>query len=72
MTQSYTQKMEQKALDQNLSFEALMENEVSNIPLKKYASIKDVVDGIVALLGPISNHMTGQNIILDGGFNKAY
>ncbi|NRF30660.1 SDR family oxidoreductase [Vibrio coralliilyticus] len=72
MTQSYTQKMEQKALDQNLSFEELMENEVSNIPLRKYASVTDVIDGILALLGPISNHMTGQNIVLDGGFNRAY
>ena len=72
MTQSYTQKMEQKALDQNLSFEELMENEVSNIPLRKYASVTDVIDGIVALLGPIANHMTGQNIVLDGGFNRAY
>ncbi|AIW22700.1 SDR family oxidoreductase [Vibrio coralliilyticus] len=72
MTESYTEKMKNKASDQNISFEQLMENEVSNVPLRKYASIDDVVGAVLALLGPLSNHMTGQNIMLDGGFFKGY
>ncbi len=72
MTESYTEKMKNKALSQNISFDELMKNEVSNVPLQKYASIEDVVGSIVALLGPLTNHMTGQNIMLDGGFFKGY
>lgn len=72
MTESYTKKMRDKAEAQGISFEDLMVNEVANIPLKKYASVDDVTEAVIALLGPLANHMTGQNILLDGGFNKAY
>lgn len=72
MTQSYTDKMHQKALSNGLDFDTHMKNEVSNIPLQKYASVDDVTDSVIALLGPLANHMTGQNILLDGGFSKAY
>lgn len=72
MTESYTQKMRDKAEAQGVSFEEFMVSEVANIPLKKYATVNDVTESIVALLGPLANHMTGQNILLDGGFNKAY
>jgi len=72
MTESYTNKMHAKAKANNLSFEKLMEDEVSNIPLQKYASVDDVTSAILALMGPLSNHMTGQNILLDGGFNRSY
>ncbi|CAH7346758.1 hypothetical protein VCHA44O286_50066 [Vibrio chagasii] len=72
MTESYTQKMRDKAEVQGISFEDLMVNEVANIPLRKYASVDDVTEAVIALLGPLANHMTGQNILLDGGFNKAY
>lgn len=72
MTESYTQKMRDKAEAKGVSFEEFMVSEVANIPLKKYATVNDVTESIVALLGPLANHMTGQNILLDGGFNKAY
>ena len=72
MTESYTNKMVIKSQEQGMSFDDLMENEVSNVPLRKYASIDDVVGAVIALLGPLTNHMTGQNILLDGGFFKGY
>lgn len=72
MTESYTNKMHAKAKHNNVSFEQQMAEETSNIPLKKYASVQDVVDAVNGLLGPLSNHMTGQNILLDGGFFKGY
>jgi len=72
MTESYTEKMQKKAMSQGLSFEELMNNEVSNVPLRKYASVEDVVNAVQSLLGPLANHMTGQNILLDGGFFKGY
>jgi 3-oxoacyl-[acyl-carrier protein] reductase len=72
MTESYTNKMEQKAQANGVNFETQMQSETNNIPLRKYASVQDVVDAVSALLGPLSNHMTGQNILLDGGFFKGY
>ncbi|OAJ94059.1 SDR family oxidoreductase [Vibrio bivalvicida] len=72
MTESYTNKMHAKAELNGVSFEQQMAEETSNIPLKKYASVQDVVDAVNGLLGPLSNHMTGQNILLDGGFFKGY
>ncbi|WP_299494582.1 SDR family oxidoreductase [uncultured Shewanella sp.] len=72
MTDSYTQKMQNKAKDKGMDFDQLMEQETANIPLKKYASVDNVTQAVLSLLGPISDHMTGQNILLDGGFNKAY
>ncbi len=72
MTDSYTEKMQAKAKNQNLSFDDLMKNEVSNVPLRKYASVEDVVATVTALLGPMADHLTGQNLMLDGGFFKGY
>lgn len=72
MTNSYTEKMQNKAKDQNLSFDDLMKNEVSNVPLRKYASVDNVVATVTALLGPMADHLTGQNLMLDGGFFKGY
>ena len=72
MTESYTAKMVEKAQKQGLPFDELMKNEVSNVPLRKYASVENVVSSVTALLGPMSDHMTGQNLMLDGGFFKGY
>ncbi|WP_341665620.1 SDR family oxidoreductase [Vibrio sp.] len=72
LTETYVNKMKSKAESNNLPYEQLMENEVENIPLGKYASVEDIVDSLEALLGNLTNHMTGQNILLDGGFFKGY
>lgn len=72
MTESYTDKLRAKALANHVDFDQQMSIEVSNVPLKKYASLQDVVDAVHGLLGPLTNHMTGQNILLDGGFFRGY
>ena len=72
MTEAYTDKLKGKAEQAGVPFEELMQDEVSNIPLKKYASVEEVADAVLSLLGPLANHMTGQNILLDGGFFKGY
>ncbi len=72
MTEAYIKKIESKAEMQNVSFEDMMKEEVSNIPMKKYATVDEVVSAIQSLVGPMVAHMTGQNILLDGGFLKGY
>lgn len=72
LTESYINKLKRKAKDLGRNFEQQMALEVDNIPLRQYAHIETVCHSIVNLLGPMSDHMTGQNILLDGGFVKSY
>jgi 3-oxoacyl-[acyl-carrier protein] reductase len=72
LTENYINKLEQKAASLDMEYNALMLQEVDNIPLGAYATVAQVSGAIASLLGAISDHMTGQNIILDGGFIRAY
>lgn len=72
MTEKYTQRILEKAKVAGLTFEDQMKNEVSNVPLQKYASPKEVAVAIEGLLSEFSDHMTGMNILCDGGFTRAY
>lgn len=72
LTESYVEKMEKKAVSQSLSYDDLMTNEVSNIPLGSYATPENVGDTVKGLLGSMTDHMTGQNFMLDGGFVRVY
>ncbi len=72
MTDSYIQKMEAKARVNSYSLEQQMEIEVSNVPMEKYATTQEVASAVMSLLGPMTDHMTGQNLLLDGGFFKGY
>ena len=45
-----------------------IQKSLSRTPLKKVASPKDIASQIVVLASPIlSGHVTGQNIIVEGG-----
>ncbi|NOI26374.1 SDR family oxidoreductase [Vibrio mediterranei] len=72
MTETYRSKLEEKAKLKKMRYHDLMEEETNNIPLRKYASVENVSEAIAAILGPLSDHMTGQNILLDGGFFRGY
>lgn len=72
MTPNYTEKLKQKAESLAISMDELMVKEVDNVPLKRYAEPEDVAEAVRCLLGPLARHMTGQNIVLDGGFIKSY
>lgn len=72
MTERYKAKIADKAASNNVSFDQQMEQEVGNVPLRKYADPKEVAIVIENLLSEFSDHMTGHNIICDGGFTRAY
>lgn len=72
LTDSYIEKIRAKAESNNLTYDEQLQAETANVPLQKYASTQDVADAVIPLLGSMSNHITGQNIILDGGFIKTY
>ncbi|TMC02778.1 MAG: SDR family oxidoreductase [Chloroflexi bacterium] len=42
------------------------------IPLGEYGDPDDAAHVIVTLLGRFANHLTGGNIIFDGGITRAY
>ena len=46
--------------------------ETSNIPLTKYGRPEEVAVVVEQLLGALSDHMTGANLLHDGGFTRAY
>lgn len=72
MTEKYNEKLKTKAKMSQRTFEDQMALEVSNIPLRKYASPDDVAKAVEGLLGDFSDHFTGMNFLCDGGFTRAY
>lgn len=46
--------------------------ETENVPLNKYGTPEEAANAIQTLLGPFSDHITGTNILHDGGFTRAY
>jgi 3-oxoacyl-[acyl-carrier protein] reductase len=72
MTEKYRARISEKSAAAGMSFEAQMEIETSNVPLRKYATPDEVAVAIEALLSGISDHMTGMNLQCDGGFTRAY
>lgn len=48
------------------------EDSPENIPLGAYGDPEDVAAAICAMLGELTNHMTGANIVLDGGLTRVY
>ena len=73
MTNEFIQKLEKEAVEKNISYADILSKHVDNVPLKKYASQLEVSQIIEeGLLSDFSNHMTGSNIICDGGFTRKY
>jgi 3-oxoacyl-[acyl-carrier protein] reductase len=48
------------------------EDHPDRIALGHYGNPEDVADVVVSLLGNLSNHITGANIVCDGGLTKSY
>jgi 3-oxoacyl-[acyl-carrier protein] reductase len=68
----YRDSIAKRAISAGVSFEEQLKQENDNVPLKKYAQPAEVAIAIEGLLSPFSDHMTGLNIMCDGGFTRAY
>jgi 3-oxoacyl-[acyl-carrier protein] reductase len=68
----YREKVEQRAKKAGVSFEAQLAGETDNVPLRKYGEPAEVAAVVEGLLSSLSDHMTGVNILHDGGFTRAY
>lgn len=72
LTPGYTASLCRRATGAGVTVEQRLADETENIPLKKYGSPKEVAVAVEGLLSAFSDHMTGVNILHDGGFTKAY
>ena len=72
MTEKYIAKLKKNAEGGGESFDDQMKEEVSNVPLRKYAEPVEVAKAVEGLLSEFSDHITGMNIMCDGGFTRAY
>ena len=68
----YRDKIDDRAQRAGVTFEAQLAGETENVPLRKYAQPSEVAAVVEGLLSPLSDHMTGLNILHDGGFTRAY
>ena len=72
LTPKYSASIERRATSAGLTLAQRMADETSNVPLGKYGSPAEVAVAVEGLLSAFSDHMTGVNILHDGGFTKAY
>lgn len=72
LTPGYRASIEKRAAAAGQSFDERLAAETDNVPLRKYGDPSEVALAIEGLLSPFSDHMTGLNILHDGGFTRAY
>lgn len=72
LTPDYMASIQRRADQAGLSFAQRLADETLNIPLSKYGSPEEVAVVVEQLLGALSDHVTGANLLHDGGFTRAY
>lgn len=72
MTPGYTASVEKRAANAGMDLAQRLAEETSNVPLKKYGKPEEVAVAVEGLLSSFSDHMTGLNIMHDGGFTRSY
>jgi 3-oxoacyl-[acyl-carrier protein] reductase len=72
LTEHYTGLIAGRARESGQTPEQRLAEETSNVPLGKYGKPEEVAAVIDGLLSEFSDHLTGVNILCDGGFTRAY
>lgn len=72
LTPDYSASLAKRAVGAGMTFEQRLAEETANIPLKKYGTPDEVAVAVEGLLSPFSDHITGVNLLHDGGFTRAY
>jgi 3-oxoacyl-[acyl-carrier protein] reductase len=72
LTDEYLEELKAEATHRNISFDQVMQEQVHNVPLRKYSTPDEVAIVVEGLLSPFSDHITGVNLLCDGGYTRAY
>lgn len=72
LTPVYRDSIARRAAAAGQSFDDRLNAETDNVPLRKYGEPSEVAVAVEGLLSSFSDHMTGLNILHDGGFTRAY
>jgi 3-oxoacyl-[acyl-carrier protein] reductase len=72
LTPGYTASLEKRAANAGVPYAQRLAEETANVPLRKYGTPQDVAGAIDGLLSAFTDHMTGHNVLHDGGFTRAY
>lgn len=72
LTPGYTASLEKRAAGAGMSYAERHAEETSNVPLRKYGTPAEVASAVEGLLSAFSDHMSGLNVLHDGGFTRAY
>jgi 3-oxoacyl-[acyl-carrier protein] reductase len=72
LTPDYAASLGKRAVKAGMTFDQRLAEETSNIPLGKYGTPDEVAAAVEGLLSDFTDHITGVNILHDGGFTKAY
>ncbi len=71
LTEHHISRITKKAEENSRSFEEQLKVEVSETPLKRYATVKDVAQAMKFFLSDKSSHISGTNLLVDGGITRA-
>jgi 3-oxoacyl-[acyl-carrier protein] reductase len=72
LTPDYTASLEKRAAKAGVSYAQRLAEETANVPLRRYGTPQDVAGAVDGLLSPFTDYMTGNNVLHDGGFTRAY
>lgn len=72
LTPGYAASLERRATAAGATVAQRLAEETSNVPLRKYGAPDEVAAAVEGLLSAFSDHMTGLNVLHDGGFTRAY
>lgn len=72
LTDFQINKIKERALKQNKSFNELLNEETASIPLHRYGQPQDIAHATAFLLSSKAAYINGTNLIIDGGLSKSY
>ncbi|MEJ1161764.1 SDR family oxidoreductase [Prosthecomicrobium sp. N25] len=72
LTPHYLSLLQGRADAAGVALDELLAQDTENVPLRKYGSAEEAARTIAMLLSEVSDHMTGLNLLQDGGFTRAY
>jgi 3-oxoacyl-[acyl-carrier protein] reductase len=72
LTEEYREMIAGRGASSGRTFDQQLAEETANVPLGKYGDPMEAAAVIDGLLSEFSDHLTGVNILCDGGFTRSY